>query len=148
MDSNLHPQEMPRVGGWIMVAPVGTVVPDPVSDGGLWAAAGWSDEWTMPDDIPVMAVMAPGCRVHDDVAFSVTFRGHWPVIHAAGVHMAMVVDDSGAGVRMVMPDVTRCALQVATYHIADGNPPWRVLVAGYYGNPTEVRPYRPAMARG
>lgn len=142
MDTNLSPWEMPRVAGWVMVAPAGTEIPQPTANGCTFDAQGWTDEWRMPDDIPVLAMVRSGCAMHDDVAYSVAFYGQGPAIMD---RVAMVVDDSGQGVRLVMPDVTPCEHQRTAFHIADGNPPWYVLVAGYYGNPTEVRPYQPGV---
>lgn len=150
MDNQLHPQEMPRVRGWIMVAPAGTTIPDAVPTGGTFSAPGWSDEWRMADDIPAMVRIENGCRCMDNarppdgVPFSVRFVGHWPqdLGTPPGIEVVMVVDDSGSGVRLVMPRVTACGRTPQAYHILDGDPPWYVLCAGYYGNPTEVRPYR------
>lgn len=144
MDTNINPQELPRVTGWVMVAPAGAVVPPAVRDGCRWAAGGWSDEWRMPDDFPALATIVTGCPDHDDVAFSVKFYGYQPQIHLPeGTHMVMVVDASQNGIRLILPDVSVC-IPGSVFHIHDGDPAWRVLVAGYYGDPIEVRPYRPA----
>lgn len=147
-DTNTSPHELPRVGGWLLIAPIGTEIPPAVASGATFKTADWSEQWLMPDTIPSWVRVRSGCGVHDDVDFSVTFSMARPPVLPGPA--TLVVDDSGQGVRLLVPHATTCDRDPFTYHIHEGDhPAWSLLIAGYYGNPTEVRPYRvPVPANG